>query len=124
MSTPPMHKYAYPIETAEAKKFWASRHVCNRIKAIIAFSKNLTDANSNLRRSGFQRHLRKRALNAWQHYVNMPNMDLVPFTPLGVDWWDCLPMTPEPPPSGRWVKWDDAEKWLDPEKWIEWEDIP
>ena len=124
MSTPSMHKYAYPIETEEAKKFWASRHVCNRIKAIIAFSKNLTDANSNLRRSGFQRHLRKRALNAWQHYVNMPNMDLVPFTPLGVDWWDCLPMTPEPPPSGRWVKWDDAEKWLDPEKWIEWEDIP
>lgn len=123
MATPTMHKYTYPIETPEAHKFWGSRHVCNRVKAIIAFSRDLTEANSNLRRSGFQRHFRKRALNAWQHFVAMPDMTTVPFTPLGVDWWDCMPHTPEPPPSGRWVKWQDAEQWLDPERWAEWEDF-
>lgn len=124
MATPPMHKMAYPIETREAYNFWSSRHVCNRIKAIIAFSKDLDDANRNLRRFGFPRGVRTRAVNAWQYYVNMPEMDRVPFTPLGIDWWDCLPNTPEPPPNGRWVKWADAEKWLDPEKWVEWIEDP
>lgn len=125
MPTPPMHKYAYPIETPEAYKFWASRHVCNQVKAIISFSRNLNEANDNLRKSGFQRHFRKRAINAWQHYVGMPEMDRIPFTPMGIEWWDCMPHTPEPPPTGRWVRWIDDEKWTDPQQWVEWkEDTP
>lgn len=125
-----VHKYRFPIETEEAKKFWASRHICNRVKAIIAFSLDMNDAMLNLRRhlpkdfSHNNFHFRKRAVNAWQHYVNMPDMEKVPFTPLGVDWWDCIPKDPEPPVNGRWVKWNDAEQWLDPEKWIEWVEDP
>lgn len=121
MPTPVMHRLAYPIITPEAYKFWGSRHLCNRVKAIIAFSKTLEDANSNLRRNGFQTHFRKRAINAWQHYVDMPDMDKVPFTPLGIDWWDCMPHEPVDPPTGRWVRWNDVEQWMDPAKWSEWE---
>lgn len=121
---PELFKLNYPIETTEAKKFWASRHLCNRVKAIVAFSLNLDNANDNLRRAGYPRGFRKRAVNAWQHYVNMPDMQKVPFTPLGVPWWDCIPNTPEPPPLGSWVKWNDAEKWLDPDKWVEWVEDP
>lgn len=125
MPTPPMHKFAYPIETPEAYKFWSSRHLCNRVKAIIAFSRTIEEANDNLRRSGYQRHFRKRAIHAWQHFVNMPDMERVPFTPLSMPWWDCMPLTPEPPPSGRWVRWVDDDQWMDPQQWVEWkEDVP
>lgn len=120
MPTPPMHKMAYPIETQEAYKFWSSRHVCNRIKAIVAFSRNEEEAMRNLRRFGFPYGVRKRAVHAWQNYVNMPDMEKVPFTPLGIDWWDCLPLTPEPGPNGRWARWEDTQDWLDSEKWVEW----
>lgn len=121
MPTPLMHRLAYPIETPEAYKFWGSRHLCNRVKAIIAFSKTLEDANNNLRRFGYQRHFRKRAINAWQFYVDMPDMEKVPFTPLSMPWWDCMPAIPEPPPTGRWVRWNDDTQWLDPNQWVEWE---
>ena len=130
MPTPPMHKYSFPIETPEAYKFWASRHICNRVKAIIAFSRTEKDALRNLR-NGLPKefnhnnyHFRRRAVTAWQHYINQPDMVNVPFTPLGVDWWDCIPNVPHPPAKGHWVKWDDTKKWLDPDKWVEWIDDP
>lgn len=123
MPTPPMHKMPFPIETDEALKFWGSRHVCNRVKAIISFSLDEKDAMQNLRRYGFPYHFRKRAWHSWQHFVAMPDMDKIPFTPLGVNWWECMPADPVPS-KGRWVKWDDVEKWMDPEQWVEWIDDP
>lgn len=124
MPTPSMHKMAFPIETEEAYKFWASRHICNRVKAIISFSLNQEDAMHNLRRFGFPYHIRKRAWNAWQNFVALPAMNKIEFTPLGINWWDCMPATPVDPPTGRWVKWDDTHNWLDTNNWVEWiEDI-
>lgn len=125
MATPSMHKMAFPIETEIAYKFWASRHLCNRVKAIIAFSRDVEDANLNLRRFGYPYHFRARAVNAWQNFVNMPDMDKVPFTPMGVHWWDCMPHTPTPPPNGKWAVWLDNTNWLDDERWVEWiPDVP
>lgn len=124
MATPKMHKMRYPIETEEAKKFWASRHKCNRIKAIIAFSKDAEEANNNLRRFGYQVHLRLRALNAWQNYVDMPDMSKVPFTPLDIPWWDCLPRDPVAPPTGKWALWMDDTNWADDQNWVEWIENP
>lgn len=124
MATPAMHKMAFPIETEEALKFWGSRHLCNRVKAIISFSLNEEDAMHNMRRLGFQYHIRKRAWNAWQNYVAQPNMDKIEFTPLSIPWWECLPSNPVPPAHGTWVKWDDSIQWDDSDKWIEWIDDP
>lgn len=130
MPTPPMHKYSFPIETPEAYKFWASRHLCNRVKAIIAFSRTKNDALRNLR-NGLPKdfnhnnhHFRRRAVEAWQNFLNQPDMKNVPFTPLGVDWWDCIPNAVVPPAKGHFVVWEDAEKWLDSDKWVEWIDDP
>ncbi|MGL5012918.1 MAG: hypothetical protein ACRC6V_01340 [Bacteroidales bacterium] len=132
MKVPPMHKNHFPIETEEAYKFWASRHICNRMKAIIAFSTDLDDAKNNLRRFGYAYHFRARALHAYQNYIAKPEMETIPFTPLGVDWWDCMPRDPLPPPSGRWVLWEDREQWEEDrgdlwDQWVEWiddKDIP
>ena len=130
MPTPPMHKYSYPIETEEAKKFFASRHICNRVKAIVAFSRNPEDALRNLRNNLPKKfnhnnnHFRRRAVLAFQNYINQPDMKNIPFSPLEIPWWDCIPREPLPPLKGHWVKWEDAEKWLDPEQWIEWIDDP
>lgn len=124
MATPSMHKMAFPVETPEAYKFWASRHLCNRVKAIISFSLNEEDAMHNMRRFGFQYHIRKRAWNAWQFYVAQPEMTKIEFTPLGINWWDCLPSIPVPPKHGTWIRWDDSIKWNDADKWVEWLDDP
>lgn len=123
MPTPPMHKMAFPIETAEAYKFWASRHVCNRVKAVISFSLNQEDAMHNLRRYGFPYHFRKRAWNAWQAFVARPEMNTIPFTPLGVNWWECMPHDPQPG-RGHWARWEDTQDWLDTNNWVEWIDAP
>ncbi|MGL5015957.1 MAG: hypothetical protein ACRC6V_17015 [Bacteroidales bacterium] len=121
MPNPSMHKMAYPIETEAAYKFWGSRHVCNRVKAIISFSTDIEDALLNLRRHGFTSyHFRKRATDTWGSWVARPDMDTIPFTPLGVDWWDCLSGEPAPGPNGRWALWMDEVDWTDTEKWIEW----
>ena len=130
MPTPPMHKYAFPITTKEAYKFWASRHICNRVKAIISFSRTEDDALRNLRNNlpkefnHNNHHFRRRAVNAYKHYINQPEMTRIEFTPLGVNWWECIPNTPVPPAHGRWVVWEDAVNWLDDEKWVEWIDDP
>lgn len=121
MPNPIMHKLAYPIETEQAYKFWASKHVCNRVKAIISFSPNKEDALHNLRRSGFTSyHFRKRAVDTWGLWVGRPEMDTIPFTPLGIEWWECLSGEPEPGPNGRWALWMDEVDWTDTEKWVEW----
>lgn len=120
MPSPAMHKMAFPIETPSAYKFWASRHKCNRAKAIISFSLNLSDANQNLRRHGFQFHLRRRALQAYGAYVAMPEMSSMPFSPMSVPWWECMPEVPIEPPSGRYGLWIDDTIWVDPELWQEW----
>lgn len=123
MPTTPMHKMPFPIETPNAYKFWASRHVCNRVKAIISFSLDREDAMHNLRRFGFPYHFRARAWNAWQHFVARPDMDNIPFTPLGVPWWECIPNEVQPG-KGSWVLWDDSTEWIDSNEWIEWIDEP
>ena len=120
MPTPPMHRMAYPIETPEAYAFWGSRHRCNRVKAIIAFSENLAEANHNLRRHKFQFHLRWRALQAYGNYVAHPDMTGIPFTPAPIPWWECMPWTPLPKPDGTWAIWVDDTMWLDPRQWEEW----
>lgn len=121
MATPPMHKMAYPIETPEAYKFWSSRHVCNRVKAIICFSRTEEEALRNMRRLGFDSyHFRKRALETWALWLDRPDMQGIPFTPLSVPWWECLSGNPEPGPHGRWATWMDAIDWEDTEDWVEW----
>lgn len=120
MPSPAMHKMAFPIVTPEALKFWGSRHKCNRAKAIISFSVDIPDANQNLRRYGFHRHLRRRALLAYSAYVAMPDMTTIPFSPMSIPWWECMPEEPIVPPLGHWALWIDDTIWQDPEKWQEW----
>lgn len=121
MATPPMHKLAFPIETPEAYKFWASRHVCNRVKAIISFSKDTEDALRNLRRFGFDSyHFRKRAVDTWGLWVAKPEMNVIPFTPMSIPWWDCISGEPQPGPTGRWATWMDNVDWTDTTDWVEW----
>lgn len=112
-----MHKKPFPIETEEAKTFWASRHKCNRMKAIIAFSTDLKNANDNLRRSGYGVHWRNRALNNFGMFVNKPSMASVPFTEMSTPWWVCMPYTPGTIPEK--CTWVDTEVWVDTERWKE-----
>lgn len=69
----------YPVETDLQKKFWASRHKCNKMKSIIAFSLDLDNANDNLRRYGYTRAWRKKAILAFGQYVNQYQMTGIPF---------------------------------------------
>ncbi|MCS5737470.1 hypothetical protein, partial [Herbiconiux daphne] len=67
-------KLNFPIESPEAYKFWGSKHKLNRIKAIIAFSLDVDNANDNLRRAGYYNLYRKRMLKHYSKYVNDPQM--------------------------------------------------
>lgn len=100
-------KLNYPITTPEAKAMWASRHKCNRMKAIIAFSLNLANANDNLRRAGYTLQWRKKAIKAFKTYVNKPTMAGVPFSQISTPWWECMPVgdggEPIPPEFNRWT---------------------
>ena len=87
----PLYKLNDPIESAEAKKFWSSNLKLNRIKAIIAFSLDLENANDNLRRYGYSKQYRNRALRAFGQYVNNPTMAGVPFNQLEDKWWEEMP---------------------------------
>lgn len=88
-----MNTLNYPIQTPEAKRFWASDHKCNEAKAIIAFSLTLNNANDNLRRYGYRLGWRHRAINAFAQYVNQPGMEAVPFSELSERYWNCMPLT-------------------------------
>lgn len=75
-----MHILNFLIETKEAQKFWASINKENKLKAIIAFSLNLDNANHNLRRFGYKNIYRKIKLKEYGEYVNNPSMVGIPFT--------------------------------------------
>lgn len=87
----------YPITTPEAEAFWASKHKCNKMKRIIAFSYDLHNANDNLRRYGYTYAWRKKALRAFGMYVNSPDMKGIPFSTLEDKWWECMPAEGYPP---------------------------
>lgn len=73
----------YPIKTHEALNMWgAAPHICNIVKAIIATSYDLHNANDNLRRYGYSRGWRTKALYHYGKYVNKPDMAGIPITPL------------------------------------------
>lgn len=81
----------YPIETEEAKRFWASEHKCNEALAIICFSLDLENANDNLRRYGYKYFWRKKALENFGAYVNHPTMYGVQFFDPNIPYWFCIP---------------------------------
>lgn len=87
----PLYNLNYPIESEAAKKFWASNNKVNRIKAIIAFSLDLENANANLRRFKFYRQYRKRGLAAFAQYVNNPSMAGIPYSEMTDKWWEEMP---------------------------------
>lgn len=91
----PLYKLNYPVETEAAYKFWSSNHKANRCKAIIAFSLNLDNAMDNLRRFGYARGFRERALNNFCIYVNTPSMAGIPFSELSSPWWIEMPYREE-----------------------------
>lgn len=82
-----MFKLNFPIETPQAKLFWASRHKSNRMKAIIAFSYNKENAIANLRRYGYPRGMRAKAWAAYGQYVRDPDMLTIPYSTLLNPWW-------------------------------------
>lgn len=102
-------KNNFPVETEEAKRFWASQHKCNKMKAIIAFSTDLENANINLKRHGYSYHWRKKALQSFQQFVNQPDMKNVPFTPMSVPWWECMSHSTDTNPHA----WHDSSNWDD-----------
>ncbi len=82
----------YPIETDIQKKFWGSRHKCNRAKAIIAFSYDKHNAMNNMQRiMGWRYFWRERAWNAFGHFVNTPDMGGIPFSEGSTAYWECMP---------------------------------
>lgn len=96
------------IETEEARLFWGSKHKCNKMKSIIAFSSDLDNANDNLRRHGYTLQWRKKAIRAFGKYVNIPSMQGIPFSSLDTPWWVCMPISGDtPPPFVR--AWIDSQ---------------
>lgn len=82
-------QYKYKIKTIDALRFWSSDHRCNKVKAIIAFSKDLEDANRNLRIAGYKNIFRKKALAGLGVFLNQPDMANVPFSTCAEKWWEC-----------------------------------
>lgn len=104
-------KNNFPVETEEAKRFWASQHKCNKMKAVIAFSTDLDNANINLKRHGYSWHWRKKALQSFGMFVNQPDMTKVPFTPMSVPWWECMAYAKD---TALYI-WEDDLVWDDDE---------
>lgn len=127
MALPPviMHKLPFPVETKEAIAFWASDHLCNRVKAIISFSRNKEEALRLLRiyLPRKTHHFRERAWEAWRLWVEMPEMDKIPFSEMETPWWECIGRSVQPGPTGYWTLWDDATDWDEkPDESGEWQD--
>ena len=90
----PIYKLNFPIETQLAYDFLHSNHTANKVKFIIAFSTDLKNANDNLRRYGYYRQFRKRALDNFGQYVNNPDMTGIPFSEMKDPWWREMPYQP------------------------------
>ncbi|MGG7954782.1 hypothetical protein PGN61_20980 [Klebsiella aerogenes] len=84
------YKLNFPIKTDEANKFWSSHHKLNKVKAVIAFSLNVDNANDNLRRYGFTRGFRERCLMKYSKYIKQPDMKNIPFSLLLPEWYKEL----------------------------------
>lgn len=82
-----LFKLNFPVTTDEARKFWASQHKLNRVKAIIAFSLSESNANDNLRREGFPRGFRELAVVKYKNYIGQHDMKNVPFSALSDLWY-------------------------------------
>lgn len=109
----PLHKYPFQIETPEAELFWASRHKCNRAKAIIAFSDTEKQALSLMRRvEGWNYHLRAKALRKYRIYVHNPSMILIPFSvPSTITWQEEMSGAPDAwPYTSPDLSWMEGDK--------------
>lgn len=104
-----------PIQGETAMKFWSSSNICNRLKAICAYSLDKEDANKNLARFGYTNAFRKKVLECEGITFNHPLMENIPYNNGDVPIWVCLNV----PVKGHWVKWSDVEKWLDQGEWVE-----
>lgn len=114
----------WPITTEAEKAIWGSRHKCNRMKAIIGFSLNLDNANDNLRRFGYTRSWRRKAILNFHRYCGNDSGPY-PFTlddlsEISTPWWVCMPYTesdkPVDPPA-ELRAWIDSEDWTDTKNW-------
>lgn len=100
----------YPIESDIQQKFWGSKHRVNYVKSIICFSLDLSNANDNLRRYGFSRSWRHRAIKNFGQFVNTPDFTGVPFSEMKDAWWIEMPAQPS--------SIDPAvQQWLDDNRW-------
>ncbi|EGJ3141395.1 hypothetical protein IGV50_004419 [Salmonella enterica subsp. enterica serovar Newport] len=72
----------------ESQRFFESEHILNKVKAIIAHSFDLENANDNLRRAHIPRGKRERFLKAFGKYVNDPKMPGVPYSQLSDLWYE------------------------------------
>lgn len=82
-----LYKLNFPVETEEAKRFWASRHKSNRLKAMAAFSLNKPNYNDNMRRAGYSLWWRRKAILSYSQYIRDPGMKDVPFSTLSEPFW-------------------------------------
>lgn len=110
-----------PIQGEIAMLFWASANICNRVRAICAYSVDAEDANRNLARYGYTNSFRKRVLKARGIDFNNPTMNGIPYNTGKTPIWDCLEQEVK---HGRFAVWDDQAQWLDDAKWIEWIEDP
>lgn len=106
-----------PIKGETAMKFWSSANVCNRVRAICAYSKDAEEANVNLARMGYANSFRKRVLDAEGVDFANPLMLGIPFNEGNTPIWECLA---ERRKGGRWTRWDDVTLWDDEVEWVEW----
>jgi hypothetical protein len=109
-TTQPDHHYKlhYPRDlTEQSMAFWSSKHVDNRAKAIISFSRDEEDAIKNLQRwCGTHTQLanttysaRKSIWLAFSEFVDMPEMLTIPYSELGVNMEHESPYPPTYPPN-------------------------
>lgn len=106
-----------PIQGEVALKFWSSSNICNRVRAICAYSVDYEDANRNLTRYGYSNSFRKRVLGKAGIVFNNPTMENLPFNEGNTPLDECLDKGPI---NGRFATWMDALNWDDSQDWVEW----
>lgn len=86
----------WPIETVEAVRLWDSEHKCNTMKAYAAFSISVANYNELLKRAGYTRIWRTKAIVQFSQHIREPGCNSIPFTEINEEgWWgsECLPFT-------------------------------